>query len=177
MFSIYLINHNFDNHDDNNGYNNNEDNVHYENRIFLYKETTEKIFRNVFKKIGIFDCLKTAFNKLTSWVTSNLQTITKNVFLKKSSLSLHERCLNAEYFWSVFSPNTWKYGPEKTPQGYDQKCKLFRTNSFVLAHSSAQISFDSTLFMLRVTGTFVTLINYRSFVFLHCCYFCPVAVV
>ena len=32
--------------------------------------------------------------------------------------------------------NTGKYGPEKTPQGYDQKRKLFRTNSFVLAHSS-----------------------------------------
>ena len=31
-----------------------------------------------------------------------------------------------------------KYGVFSDPQGYDQKCKLFRTNSFVLAHSSAK---------------------------------------
>ena len=41
--------------------------------------------------------------------------------------------------YGVFSClNTGKYGPEKAPQGYDQKRKLFRTNSFVLAHSSAK---------------------------------------
>ena len=37
-----------------------------------------------------------------------------------------------------FSPNTGKYGPEIAPQDYDQKRKLFRTNSFVLAHPSAK---------------------------------------
>ena len=31
-----------------------------------------------------------------------------------------------------------KIWTRKTPQGYDQKRKLFRTNSFVLAHSSAK---------------------------------------
>ena len=34
--------------------------------------------------------------------------------------------------------NTGKYGSGKTPRGYDQKRKLFRTNNFVLAHSSAK---------------------------------------
>ena len=37
-------------------------------------------------------------------------------------------------YFSVFGLNTGKYGPEKTPQGYDQTRKLFRTNSFALAH-------------------------------------------
>ena len=45
--------------------------------------------------------------------------------------------LNRERY-GVFSPNTGKYGLEITPQGYDQKRKLFHTNSFVLAHSSAK---------------------------------------
>ena len=31
-----------------------------------------------------------------------------------------------------------KYGIISGPQGYDQKRKLFRTNSFVLAHSLAK---------------------------------------
>ena len=31
-----------------------------------------------------------------------------------------------------------KDGVFSAPQGYDQKRKLFRTNSFVLAHSSAK---------------------------------------
>ena len=31
-----------------------------------------------------------------------------------------------------------KCGVFSDPQGYDQKRKLFRTNSFVLAHSSAK---------------------------------------
>ena len=35
--------------------------------------------------------------------------------------------------WKVF-----KYGGFSGPQGYDLKRKLFRTNSFVLAHSSAK---------------------------------------
>ena len=69
--------------------------------------------------------------------------------------ALCEKCPNTEFFqvrifphldWmqrdapylSVFSPNAGKSGPEKAPQGYDQKRKLFRTNSFVLAHSSAK---------------------------------------
>ena len=29
--------------------------------------------------------------------------------------SLREKCPNSELFWSVFSLNTGKYGPEKTP--------------------------------------------------------------
>ena len=41
-------------------------------------------------------------------------------------------------YFPVFGLHTGKYGPGKTPQGYDQKRKLFRTNSFVLAHSSAK---------------------------------------
>ena len=32
-------------------------------------------------------------------------------------------------YFTVFGLNTGKYGPEKTPQGYDKKRKLFRTNS------------------------------------------------
>ena len=41
-------------------------------------------------------------------------------------------------YFPVFGLHTGKYGPGKTPQGYDQKRKLFRTNSFMLAHSSAK---------------------------------------
>ena len=29
--------------------------------------------------------------------------------------TLREKCPNTDFFWSVFSPNTGKYGPEKTP--------------------------------------------------------------
>ena len=45
----------------------------------------------------------------------------------------------------VDNENTEKYGPEKTPQGYDQKLKLLRTNSFVLAHSSAKKIYNEQL--------------------------------
>ena len=41
-------------------------------------------------------------------------------------------------YFPVFGLNVGKYGPEKPTQGYDQKRKFFRTNSFVLAHSSAK---------------------------------------
>ena len=34
-------------------------------------------------------------------------------------------------YFPVFGLNTRNYGPENTPQCYDQKYKLFRTNSFV----------------------------------------------
>ena len=27
--------------------------------------------------------------------------------------SLHEKCLYSEFFWSIFSPNAGKHGPEK----------------------------------------------------------------
>ena len=30
-------------------------------------------------------------------------------------LTLREKCPYSEFFWSVFSPNVGKYGPEKTP--------------------------------------------------------------
>ena len=36
-------------------------------------------------------------------------------------------------------------GPDKTPQDYHQKRKLFRTNSFVLAHSSAKKIYNEQL--------------------------------
>ena len=29
--------------------------------------------------------------------------------------AVREKCPNTDFFWSVFSPNTGKYGPEKTP--------------------------------------------------------------
>ena len=48
-------------------------------------------------------------------------------------------------YFPVFSPNTRKYGPEKTPQVYDQKRKSFRTNSFVLAHSSTKKIYNGQL--------------------------------
>ena len=28
------------------------------------------------------------------------------------SMSLREKCLHSEFFWSIFSPNVGKYGPE-----------------------------------------------------------------
>ena len=28
---------------------------------------------------------------------------------------MREKCPDTEFFWSVFSPNTGKYGPEKAP--------------------------------------------------------------
>ena len=28
------------------------------------------------------------------------------------SMSLREKCLHSEFFWSIFSPNAGKYGPE-----------------------------------------------------------------
>ena len=60
--------------------------------------------------------------------------------------------LNRERY-GVFSPNTGKYGPEITPQGYDQKRKLFRTNSFALAHSSAKKVYTERL---KVFNTMVS---------------------
>ena len=61
-------------------------------------------------------------------------TIKVNVFIQKNidhiynyvqkSFSTAEKCPNTEFF--------------SGPQGYDQKRKLFPTNSFVLAHSSAK---------------------------------------
>ena len=48
-------------------------------------------------------------------------------------------------YFPVFGLNTGKYGPEKTPQDYDEKRKLFRTNSFVLAHSSAKKIYNEQL--------------------------------
>ena len=38
-----------------------------------------------------------------------------------------------------------KYGVFSGPLGYDQKGKLFRTNSFVLAHSSAKKNYIKQL--------------------------------
>ena len=32
-----------------------------------------------------------------------------------NKFSLREKCPIRSFFWSVFSPNTEKYGPEKTP--------------------------------------------------------------
>ena len=31
------------------------------------------------------------------------------------TLPLREKCPNTEFLWSVFTPNTGKYGPEETP--------------------------------------------------------------
>ena len=36
------------------------------------------------------------------------------------------------------TPKVSKYGDFSGPQGYNQKRKLFRTNNFVLVHSSAK---------------------------------------
>ena len=51
---------------------------------------------------------------------------------------LSKYVLFSNSYFPIFGLSTGKYGPKKTPQVYDQKRKLFRTNSFVLAHSSAQ---------------------------------------
>ena len=32
---------------------------------------------------------------------------------KEKTITLHEKCPYSEFFWSVFSPNMGKYGPEK----------------------------------------------------------------
>ena len=48
-------------------------------------------------------------------------------------------------YFPVFSPNTRKYGPEKTSQVYDQKRKIFRNNSFVLVHSSTKKIYNEQL--------------------------------
>ena len=102
----------------------------------------------------------------------------------KPLISLRENCPDTEFFWSVFSRIQIvnlriqsKYGPEKTPQGYDQKRKLFRTNGFVLAHLSAKKS----LHWITNGKGFSTLVshdfNMTSFSpcchdWLACIYFC-----
>ena len=48
-------------------------------------------------------------------------------------------------FWSIFSRTLAEYGPEKTPQGYNQKRKFFLTNSFVLVHSPAKNIYNEQL--------------------------------
>ena len=86
----------------------------------------------------------------------------------------------------VFSPNAGKSGPEIAPQGYDQKRKLFRTNSFVLAHSSAkkiyieQFGFDvvECFLMVRISELECcfanAIINFCFWIFFVCCDTCLV---
>ena len=65
------------------------------------------------------------------------------------NISLRKICENTDFHWPVFSrfvlirENTgqWK------PPGYDQKRKLFRINSFVLAHSSARKMYNKQLML------------------------------
>ena len=50
-------------------------------------------------------------------------------------------------YFPLYGPNTGKCGAEKTSQNYDQKRKLFRTNSFVLIvrHISLTLSWRRPL--------------------------------
>ena len=52
-------------------------------------------------------------------------------------LPYKDKIVNSVLIWE--NTGQWK------PQGYDQKRKLFRTNSFVLAHSSAKKIYNEQL--------------------------------
>ena len=80
-------------------------------------------------------------------------------YLRHKRVKFNSRCVKniPRFFWSkflivwiilqIFHSNTVKYRLEKAPQGYDQKCKLFRTNSFVLPHSSAKTIYNEQLLL------------------------------
>ena len=63
---------------------------------------------------------------------------TRSMFWKPLAWKVSKYGVFAGPYFSVFGLNTGKYGPEKNSQGYDQKSKLLRTNSFALAHWSVK---------------------------------------
>ena len=59
-------------------------------------------YSGIFRTIYIFSQFQHGgFQARYSWIT-------------QEQFTLREKCPNTEFSWSVFSPNTGKYGPEKT---------------------------------------------------------------
>ena len=59
-----------------------------------------------------------------------------NSIINRMGIEAFTQTDSESFCQALIGLNTGKYGLGKTPRGYDQKRKLLRTNSFVLAHSS-----------------------------------------
>ena len=96
-------------------------------------------FGNVEEVCKVFRFLLTDISKASDYLDHELffAQIHTYGFSLPALRSIND-CLSNRNQRTKIENQVSKYGVFSGPQGYDQKRKLFRTNSFVLAHSSAK---------------------------------------
>ena len=72
------------------------------------------------------------------WDNLKFSKLKNQKFSEDLTFSLRERCPNTEFFsgpyFPAFTPNTWKYGPEKTPYLDTFHTVFFATKSISMLH-------------------------------------------
>ena len=110
--------------------------------------------------------------KVSLWTVFQIVTITLlsiNSIIYRMGIEAFTQTDSESFCQALIGLNTGKYGPGKTSRGYDQKRKLFRTNNFVLAHSSDQRKSLHKTTNVKVFNTMVSL-DFNMTSFSPCCH-------